>query len=68
MAKEGVGAEIYYPISLHEQECFADLGYRKGDFPESEKAEAEVLALPIFPELRADERERVVAAIARFYR
>ena len=68
MAKEGVGAEIYYPISLHEQECFADLGYRKGDFPESEKAEAEVLALPIFPELRADERERVVAAIAGFYR
>ena len=67
MAKEGVGAEIYYPISLHEQECFADLGYRKGDFPESEKAETEVLALPIFPELRADERERVVAAIAGFY-
>jgi len=68
MAKEGVGAEVYYPISLHEQQCFADLGYKKGDFPKSEKAESEVLALPIFPELRADERERVVAAIAGFFR
>ncbi len=68
MAKQGVGAEIYYPISLHEQQCFAGLGYRKGDFPESERAEAEVVALPIFPELRTDERERVVAAIASFFR
>jgi dTDP-4-amino-4,6-dideoxygalactose transaminase len=68
LAKQGLGAEIYYPISLHEQRCFADLGYRHGDFPESERAEAEVLALPIFPELRPDERERVVAGIASFYR
>jgi dTDP-4-amino-4,6-dideoxygalactose transaminase len=67
MAKEKVGAEIYYPIALHQQECFADLGYTTGDFPESERATAEVLALPIFPELRADERERVAAAIAGFY-
>ena len=68
LATQGVGAEIYYPISLHEQQCFSELGYRRGDFPESEKAEAEVLALPIFPELRPDERERVVAAIVGFYR
>ncbi|HQT93426.1 MAG: transcriptional regulator [Acidobacteria bacterium 21-70-11] len=68
MAKQGVGAEVYYPISLHEQRCFVDLGYRTGDFPQSERAEAEVLALPIFPELRSDERERVVATIAEFYR
>ena len=67
MAAAKVGAEIYYPIALHQQECFADLGYSTGDFPESERATAEVLALPIFPELRADERERVVAAIASYY-
>jgi dTDP-4-amino-4,6-dideoxygalactose transaminase len=67
LAKQGIGAEVYYPISLHEQQCFAGLGYRRGDFPESERAEAEVLALPIFPELRPDERERVVAEISSFY-
>jgi len=67
LGKQGLGTEVYYPIALHQQECFADLGYSTGDFPESERATAEVLALPIFPELRADERERVVAAIASYY-
>lgn len=67
LASRGIGSEVYYPIALHQQACFASLGYRSGDFPESERATEEVLALPIFPEVEAAERERVVAAMAEFY-
>jgi len=63
-----IGTEIYYPLPLHLQSSLASLGYKRGDFPISEAAAHEVLALPMYPELREDEQETVVDTIASFYR
>ena len=68
LKESGVGVDVYYPLCLHQQECFADLGYAAGDFPAAEEAARTVLALPMFPEITEAQQERVVGAIAGYLR
>ncbi len=67
LAAKGIGHSVYYPLPLHLQECFAYLGFKKGAFPESEKAANEVLSLPIFPELTRAQIDEVVAGVRSFF-
>lgn len=68
LKKEGIGHAVYYPVPLHRQPCFAHLGYQQGSMPVSERAAAEVISLPIYPELSRAQLDRVIDAIRGFYR
>jgi len=64
LKEKQVGSAIYYPKPLHVQKCFANLGYKMGDFPQSEKASAEIMALPIYAELGEARQHRVIESLA----
>lgn len=67
LKKAGIGCAVYYPVPLHLQDCFKDLGHARGDFPNSEKAAKEVLSIPIFPGLTTEQKDYVIETICSFY-
>ncbi len=67
LKRQGIGTEVYYPVPMHMQECFAGLGHREGEFPVSERMARESLALPVYPELSAQELDYICQALAAFY-
>lgn len=67
LREKDIGTAVFYPLGLHLQKCFAYLGYKPGDFPETEKASTEVLALPLYPELTPEQQDHVVFSILEFY-
>jgi dTDP-4-amino-4,6-dideoxygalactose transaminase len=67
LAEQGIGTEIYYPIPMHRQKCFSDFRISRDGLSQTEAASAEILNLPIYPELRIDEQLRVVETIKRYY-
>ena len=68
LKENAVGVEVYYPLALHQQECFRDLDYRTGDFPTSEEATRTVLALPIYPEITEAQQDRAISVCASYLR
>lgn len=66
LKQHGVGSKVYYPIPLHRQECFAYLGYKEGEFPESERAARETMALPVYPELTETQQAYVIETVKSF--
>ncbi|MBD3169000.1 MAG: aminotransferase class V-fold PLP-dependent enzyme [candidate division Zixibacteria bacterium] len=68
LKEKGIGHAIYYPLPLHSQECYRELGYKEGDLPETESAAREVISIPIFPEMTDEEQKEVVSTIEGFYK
>lgn len=67
LKENGIGTAIYYPLPLHLQECFENLGNKKGDFPVSEEASGSVLSIPVYPELNKDQKEYILTKIKDFF-
>ncbi len=68
LAADGIGSRVYYPVPLHLQPCFKNLGHRPGSFPHAEEAAGEVLSIPCYPELTRDQQDQVIASIRHFFR